>query len=95
MAIVQISSKYGQARRSIGIQVKPSTRLSIEVDVAQRRLDYGSDAARLSGEFHANLFANDLDDEFGDADNELEGLAIVEPMDEVALFEFCTGYDVL
>ena len=34
-------------------------------------------------------------DEFGDIDNELEGLTIVEPMDEAELFKFCTGYDIL
>lgn len=52
-------------------------------------------ATCLSGEFHANLFIDDLEDEFGDVDNELEGLTILEPMNEVALFEFCTGYGVL
>ena len=30
-------------------------------------------------------------DEFGDIDNELEGLTIIEAMDEAQLFEFCTG----
>lgn len=35
------------------------------------------------------------DDEFGDIDNELDGLTIVEPMDEQELFRFCTGYDIL
>lgn len=34
-------------------------------------------------------------DEFGDIDNELDGLTITDPMDEVALFEFCTGYNVI
>lgn len=34
-------------------------------------------------------------DEFGDIDNEFDGLTITEPMDEVELFRFCTGYDVL
>lgn len=34
-------------------------------------------------------------DEFGDIDNEHEGLTITEPMDEVELWKFCTGYDVL
>lgn len=34
-------------------------------------------------------------DEFGDVDNEYDGLTITAPMDEVELFRFCTGYDVL
>ena len=34
-------------------------------------------------------------DEFGDIDNEHEGLTIIEPMTETELFQFCTGYDVL
>jgi hypothetical protein len=34
-------------------------------------------------------------DEFGDIDNEHEGLTITEPMTETELFQFCTGYDVL
>jgi hypothetical protein len=34
-------------------------------------------------------------DEFQDIDNEHEGLTIIEPMTEVELFQFCTGYDIL
>lgn len=34
-------------------------------------------------------------DEFGDIDDELDGLTITEPMDEAELWRFCTGYDVL
>jgi len=34
-------------------------------------------------------------DEFNDIDNEFEGLTIVEPSNDVELFEFCTGYDIL
>jgi hypothetical protein len=34
-------------------------------------------------------------DEFGDIDNEYEGLTITEPMDEAQMFHFCTGYDIL
>jgi hypothetical protein len=34
-------------------------------------------------------------DEFMDIDDEHEGLTITEPMDEVELFKFCTGYDVI
>jgi hypothetical protein len=34
-------------------------------------------------------------DEFQDIDDEHEGLTITEPMSEVELFQFCTGYDIL
>jgi hypothetical protein len=34
-------------------------------------------------------------DEFGDIDNELQGLTIIEPLNEVELFQFCTGYDII
>jgi hypothetical protein len=34
-------------------------------------------------------------DEFKDIDDEHEGLTITEPMDEVELFKFCTGYDII
>jgi hypothetical protein len=34
-------------------------------------------------------------DEFNDIDNEFEGLTIVEPSNDVELYEFCTGYDVI
>lgn len=34
-------------------------------------------------------------DEFGDIDNEFDGLTIVEPMSDADLWRFCTGYDVL
>ena len=36
-----------------------------------------------------------LHDEFGDIDNEYEGLTITEPMDEVASFNYLTGYDII
>lgn len=34
-------------------------------------------------------------DEFGDIDNEFDGLTITQPMDDADLWRFCTGYDVL
>jgi hypothetical protein len=34
-------------------------------------------------------------DEFGDIDNELDGLTITDTMSEVELFEFCTGYNII
>jgi hypothetical protein len=49
--------------------------------------------------YSRNVIDADMDitsaDEFADIDNELDGLTITEPMDEVELFEFCTGYNVL
>jgi len=53
---------------------------------------------RNAPEFWVNLEFLDRGydhDEFGDVDNEYEGLTITDPMDEVELFRFCTGYDVL
>ena len=34
-------------------------------------------------------------DEFGDIDNEFDGLTIHEPDSEAALWAFCTGYDAI
>jgi len=34
-------------------------------------------------------------DEFGDIDNEFDGLTIHEPDSEAALWAFCTGYDTI
>ena len=34
-------------------------------------------------------------DEFGDIDNEFDGLTIHEPDSEAALLAFCTGYDTI
>lgn len=34
-------------------------------------------------------------DEFQDIDNELDGLTVFEPLNEVELFQFCTGYDII
>ena len=36
-----------------------------------------------------------LHDEFGDIDDEYEGLTITEPMDEVESFNYLTGYDII
>ena len=36
-----------------------------------------------------------LHDEFGDIDDEYEGLSIIEPMNEVDTFNFLTGYDII
>lgn len=34
-------------------------------------------------------------DEFGDIDDEFDGLTITDAMSETELFEFCTGYNIL
>ena len=34
-------------------------------------------------------------DEFGDIDNEYEGLTITDAMDDVASFNYLTGYDII
>ena len=36
-----------------------------------------------------------LHDEFGDIDNEYEGLTITSAMSEVEAFEYLTGYDII
>ena len=48
--------------------------------------------------FNQNLMTLNTEydhDEFGDIDDELAGLTIVETSSEVELFSFCTGYDSL
>lgn len=51
---------------------------------------------RSAPDFWVNLeTAGEHADDFHDVDNEYEGLTITAPMDEVELFRFCTGYDVL
>lgn len=53
---------------------------------------------RVDAYFNQNLEFLDRGydfDEFGDIDNEHEGLTIIEPISEVELFQFCTGYDIL
>jgi len=58
--------------------------------------EYRTDAD--SDYFSQNLHTIDpepLADEFGDMDDEFAGLTITDAMDEVELFEFCTGYNVI
>ena len=58
--------------------------------------DYMAMGYRTDAYHNQNLVDNDpLHDEFGDIDNEYEGLTIVDSMTEVELFEFCTGYNTL
>jgi hypothetical protein len=56
------------------------------------------DALRTDLYFNQNLEFLDRGhdfDEFQDIDDEHAGLTITEPMTEVELFQFCTGYDIL
>jgi hypothetical protein len=53
---------------------------------------------RVDAYFNQNLEFLDRGydhDEFGDIDNEYEGLTITEPMTKTEMFQFCTGYDIL
>ena len=58
--------------------------------------DYMQTELRADAYHNQNLVdADPMHDEFGDIDNEFDGLTITEPMDEVELWKFCTGYDVI
>lgn len=58
--------------------------------------DYFNTTYRASSYFAQNLCETEpYADEFGDIDNEYEGLTITEPMNEAELWAFCTGYDVI
>lgn len=51
---------------------------------------------RTDAYHNQNLYTMEHDaDEFGDIDNEFDGLTITNAMSEVELFEFCTGYNVI
>jgi hypothetical protein len=69
---------------------KPQTYTNWDVDV-ELRTDHIDPVLHQNLEFLDRAY--DFD-EFGDIDNEFDGLTIVEPMNEVELFSFCTGYDV-
>jgi len=53
--------------------------------------------AYIADNYHnQNLYTQETEyDEFNDIDNELDGLTVFEPLNEVELFQFCTGYDVI
>lgn len=58
--------------------------------------DYFNTAYRTDAYHNQNLIDPEpYADEFGDIDDEYEGLTITEPMDEAELWRFCTGYDVI
>ena len=67
-----------------------------------RRVPHGSVDSYMKTEFRVDHYHTQnlefLDraydfDEFGDIDNEFDGLTIHEPDSEAALWAFCTGYD--
>ena len=60
--------------------------------------DYLSTDCRVDTYHTQNLEFLDREfgfDEFGDIDNEYEGLTITSEMNEVESFEYLTGYDIL
>lgn len=58
--------------------------------------DYFNTEYRTDTYHNQNLYTQEYDaDEFGDIDNEYEGLTIVSPQSEAELWKFCTGYDVI
>ena len=67
---------------------KPATHQGVD--------DYMQTELRVDTYLSQNLVdADPMHDEFNDIDNEFDGLTITEPMDEVQMFAFCTGYDIL
>jgi hypothetical protein len=88
---------------SASITMRPTLRLTkprITYNHAQTDLTetMRRDAMLTDAYFNQNLEFLDRDydhDEFGDIDNEYEGLTITESMTETELFQFCTGYDIL
>lgn len=74
--------------RLSSVKAKPATHQGVD--------DYMQTELRVDAYHNQNLVdADPMHDEFGDIDNEFDGLTITEPMDEVQMFAFCTGYDVL
>ena len=74
------------------------TRKAVKENKAGTSLtDYLSTDYRADAYHNQNLTDPDpYADEFGDIDNEYEGLTITEPMtSEAELWQFCTGYDVI
>lgn len=82
-----------KALRVVRADALPRPQTHCGVDSYMAASEYRTDAYH-----NQNLLTIDPDyghDEFGDIDDEFDGLTITEPMDEVALFAFCTGYDIL
>ena len=70
---------------------KPATHAG--VDSYMHQMEYRSDTVHTQNlEFLDRAY--DFD-EFGDIDNEFDGLTITESMDDADLWRFCTGYDIL
>lgn len=83
-----------------------TVRKTLRLSPAKRKTTYAESHTTLTDYFNTDYRAdayhnqNLIDpepyaDEFGDIDNEYEGLTITEPMDEVAMWKFCTGYDII
>jgi hypothetical protein len=80
-------------------KAQPTTRTQQDIDSIITDWLAIHDPLNDKAYYSRNVIDADMDitsaDEFADIDNELDGLTITEPMDEVELFEFCTGYNVL
>ena len=84
-------------------------RKTLRLSPAKRKTTYNAsvhtsltDYIRDNTAYRADAYHNQnlidpepLADEFGDIDNEYEGLTIVSPQSEAELWKFCTGYDVI
>lgn len=86
-----------------------ATRKTLRLSPAKRKTTYNTsvhtsltDYIRDNTTYRTDAYHNQnlidpdpLTDEFGDIDNEYEGLTITEPMNEAEMWKFCTGYDVI
>lgn len=76
--------------RLSSVRAKPQTHAGVD---SYLRTEYRTDTYHVQ---NLEFLDRGYDfDEFGDIDNEHDGLTITEPMDDVQMFHFCTGYDVL
>jgi len=82
-----------RVRKSQAAALAPRINHHDGVDSYMRQTEYRTDTVHTQNlEFLDRAY--DFD-EFGDIDNEFDGLTIVEAMDDADLWRFCTGYDVL
>ena len=82
-----------KALRYVRASALPKPNTHCGVDTYMTAVEY-----RIDTYHNQNLLTINPDydyDEFGDIDNEHEGLTITDAMSEVELFEFCTGYNVI
>ena len=69
---------------------KPQTHVGVDTYM---QVEYRTDLCH-----NQNLLTINPDyghDEFQDIDDELESLTVFEPLNEVELFQFCTGYNII